>query len=136
MPNSTSLLPIKLLLVDDEENFVNVLTKRLALRGIHVSVALSGAESFELLAQHEFDVVVLDLKMRDLDGIAVLKRIKAKYPHTAVIMLTGHGSEDSAKEGLTAGAFDYLSKPCDLGELINKISAAAGKKVPPILSPR
>ena len=128
MSNSTAIPPIKLLLVDDEEGFVNVLTKRLAKRGIQVTVALSGAKSIALLSENEFDVVVLDLKMRDFDGIAVLKIIKTKYPDTEVIMLTGHGSEDSAKEGIAAGAFDYLTKPCDLEELVQKITEAVVEK--------
>ena len=127
MSHSTAIPPIKLLLVDDEKGFVSVLTKRLARRGIQVAVALSGAESLALLSESKFDVVVLDLKMRDLDGLAVLKIIKVEYPDTAVIMLTGHGSEDSAKEGIAAGAFAYLTKPCDLGKLIDKITEAAGE---------
>ena len=128
MTRSTAMPPIKLLLVDDEEGFVNVLTKRLSLRGIHATVALSGTESIQLLSETEFDVVVLDLKMRDLDGIAVLRIIKKQYPGIAVIMLTGHGSEIAATEGIKAGAFDYLTKPCDIEELINKISAAVEAK--------
>jgi DNA-binding response OmpR family regulator len=128
MTRSAVMPPIKLLLVDDEEGFVNVLTKRLSLRGIQATVALSGTESIQLLSETAFDVVVLDLKMRDLDGIEVLRIIKKQYPGIAVIMLTGHGSEIAATEGIKAGAFDYLTKPCDIEELINKISAAAKEK--------
>ena len=128
MTPSAAMPPIKLLLVDDEEGFVNVLTKRLSLRGIQATVALSGTDGIQLLSKTEFDVVVLDLKMRDLDGIEVLRIIKKQYPDIAVIMLTGHGSEIAATEGIKAGAFDYLTKPCDIGELINKISAAVEEK--------
>ncbi|MBW2591326.1 MAG: response regulator, partial [Deltaproteobacteria bacterium] len=105
--------PIRLLLVDDEEGFVNVLTKRMTRRNINVTVALSGTEGIQALRKQDFDVAVLDLKMEDMDGIEVLKIFKKMYPEMAVIMLTGHGSEQAAKEGMEYGAFDYLTKPCE-----------------------
>ncbi len=114
--------PIRLLLVDDEEGFVNVLTKRMVRRNINVTVALSGTEGIQALRKQDFDVAVLDLKMEDMDGIEVLKIFKKMYPEMAVIMLTGHGSEQAAKEGMEYGAFDYLTKPCELEELIEKIT--------------
>jgi DNA-binding NtrC family response regulator len=114
--------PIRLLLVDDEEGFVNVLTKRMTRRNINVTVALSGTEGIQALRKQDFDVAVLDLKMEDMDGIEVLKIFKKMYPEMAVIMLTGHGSEQAAKEGMEYGAFDYLTKPCELEELIEKIT--------------
>lgn len=113
--------PIRLLLVDDEEGFVSVLTKRMVRRNINVTVALSGTEGIQALRKQDFDVAVLDLKMEDMDGIEVLKIFKKMYPEMAVIMLTGHGSEQAAKEGMEYGAFDYLTKPCELEELIEKI---------------
>jgi len=114
--------PIRLLLVDDEEGFVNVLTKRMVRRNINVTVALSGTEGIQTLRKQDFDVAVLDLKMEDMDGIEVLKIFKKMCPEMAVIMLTGHGSEQAAKEGMEYGAFDYLTKPCELEELIEKIT--------------
>ena len=114
--------PIRLLLVDDEEGFVSVLTKRMTRRNINVTVALSGTEGIQALRKQDFDVAVLDLKMEDMDGIEVLKIFKKMYPEMAVIMLTGHGSEQAAKEGMEYGAFDYLTKPCELEELIEKIT--------------
>lgn len=114
--------PIRLLLVDDEEGFVSVLTKRMVRRNINVTVALSGTEGIQALRKQDFDVAVLDLKMEDMDGIEVLKIFKKMYPEMAVIMLTGHGSEQAAKEGMEYGAFDYLTKPCELEELIEKIA--------------
>ena len=116
--------PIKLLLVDDEEGFGTVLAKRLGKRQIEVTVALSGTESIRILRKHDFDAAVLDLKMEDMDGIEVLKIFKKMCPQMAVIMLTGHGSEQAAKEGMQYGAFDYLTKPCELEELVSKIVAA------------
>ena len=118
---------IRLLLVDDEEGYVNTLAKRMARRNVEVSSALSGAEAIKLLRQQEFDVAILDLKMSDMDGIDVLRIFKMMDPKMPVIMVTGHGSERAAREGLASGAFDYLTKPCDLEELVKKIREACNK---------
>lgn len=115
---------IRLLLVDDEEGYVDVLSKRMTKRNIDVTKALSGSEGVQALRHGEFDVAILDLKMEDMDGIEVLKIFKVMDPKMPVIMLTGHGSEKAAREGLELGAFDYLTKPCDLEELITKIREA------------
>ena len=126
MPDSDqpSTKRMRLLLVDDEESYVNVLSKRMTKRNFEVSSALSGAQAIRILRKQDFDAVVLDLKMEDMDGIEVLKILKTMAPELPVIMLTGHGSETAAREGITFGAFDYLTKPCDLDELIEKIQAA------------
>jgi DNA-binding NtrC family response regulator len=118
---------IKLLIVDDEVGYVNVLSNRLGKRNIEVSKAFSGTEAIQVLRKQDFDVAVLDLKMEDMDGIEVLKIFKKMDPHMAVIMLTGHGSETAAREGIECGAFDYLLKPCELEELLAKIKAACQK---------
>jgi DNA-binding response OmpR family regulator len=118
---------IKLLLVDDEAGYVAVLAKRMAKRNIDVTAALSGTEAIQILRREAFDAAVLDLKMEDMDGIEVLKVFKKMDPAMPVIMLTGHGSETAAREGIQFGAHDYLTKPCDLEELIEKIKLAAGK---------
>ncbi len=116
---------IKLLIVDDEAGYVTVLAKRMARRGIDVTSALSGSEGIQTLRKRTFDVTVLDLKMEDMDGIEVLRIFKKMDPEMPVIMLTGHGSETAAREGIACGAYDYLTKPCDLEELIAKIRDAA-----------
>ena len=116
---------IKLLIVDDEEGYVNVLSKRMTKRNIDVTVALSGSGGIQALRKHDFDVAVLDLKMEDMDGIEVLKIFKKMDPNLPVIMLTGHGSEKAAKEGVALGAFDYLTKPCEHEELLDRIREAA-----------
>ncbi len=115
---------ISLLLVDDEEGFVNVIANRLGKRGIDAEKALSGTAGIQALRKQDFDVAVLDLKMEDMDGIEVLKIFKKMAPEMPVIMLTGHGSERAAMEGIEQGAFDYLSKPCELQDLIGKIREA------------
>lgn len=115
---------IRLLLVDDEQAYANILAKRLAKRGFVVTAVYSGTQGLQALRRNEFDVAVLDLKMEDMDGIEVLKIFKKMLPQMAVIMLTGHGSEQAAREGIEFGAFDYLIKPCELDDLINRINAA------------
>ena len=119
---------IKLLLVDDEVGYLNVLTNRLTKRNIEVAKASSGTEAIQILRKNEFDVAVLDLKMEDMDGIEVLKIFKKMDPQLNVIMLTGHGSEKAAKEGIEYGAMDYLTKPCEFEELLEKIREAYQKR--------
>ncbi len=120
--------PINLLLVDDEESFVSVLSKRLNRRGVEVTRALSGAEALRQVRKREFDIMILDLKMEEMNGLEVLKTVRIVAPEMAVIMLTGHGSEQAAREGVTLGATDYLLKPCDLDDLLAKIVKAVSKR--------
>lgn len=115
---------LKVLLVDDEKGYAEVLAKRMALRGIAVSVALSGTEAIRMLRGEQFDAAVLDLKLEDMDGIEILKIFKKMDPAMPVIMVTGHGSETAARQGMEFGAFDYLMKPCNLNLLIEKIRQA------------
>lgn len=122
--NNAAKRPLKLLLVDDEKGFVEVISKRLSKRNIQVRKAFSGTEGIQALRGEDFDVAVLDLKMEDMDGLEVLKIFKAMVPQMPVIMLTGHGSEEAARQGIRLGAFDYLTKPCELEELVQKIHEA------------
>lgn len=120
----TKATPIRLLLVDDEAGYVDVLSNRLSKRGFVVSKANSGSGALQRMRQQDFDVAVLDLKMEDMDGIEVLKILKKMAPELIVIMLTGHGSAEAAHEGIKEGAYDYLTKPCELGDLVEKIRQA------------
>jgi DNA-binding response OmpR family regulator len=128
--------PLRVLLVDDEVGFTEVLAKRLRRRGLDVLVAFSGAEALRMLHENACDAAVCDLKMVDMDGIEVLKIFKKMVPAMPVIMLTGHGSEEAAKDGLAAGAADYLLKPCDIDELLTKLRAAVAmsRHTPPPVS--
>jgi len=119
-----STVPVRLLLVDDEIGYLEVLSKRLTRRGYKVTTASSGTEAIRALRQWEFDLAVVDLKMEDMDGIEVLNIFKKMDPSLRVVMLTGHGSERAARDGITQGAFDYLIKPVGLERLIKTISAA------------
>ncbi|MBD3872454.1 MAG: response regulator [Acidobacteria bacterium] len=115
---------IRLLLVDDEVGYLEVLAKRLTRRGFKITTANTGAEAIRDLRKSDFDVAVVDLKMEDMDGIEVLKVLKRMVPALHVIILTGHGSERAAREGISQGAFDYLIKPIGLDPLIARIHAA------------
>jgi DNA-binding NtrC family response regulator len=106
MPNSKG--QIRLLLVDDEVGYLEVLSKRIRKRDLDVTTASTGQQAIQLLRRSDFDVAVVDLKMMDMDGIEVLSIFKKMAPELAVIILTGHGSEQAAREGIEKGAFDYL----------------------------
>jgi DNA-binding NtrC family response regulator len=123
------MIETKILLVDDEESFVTALAKRLAVREIKALSASSGDEGLDKLDRNpDVDVVLLDVKMPGMDGIETLREIKRTHPTVEVIMLTGHGTVESAIEGMKLGAFDYLMKPCDLEELMAKVEEARTKK--------
>ena len=103
--------PVRLLLVDDEEDLLDSLSRTLGRRGMLVSTAGSGLAALSLLDQQVFDVAVLDVRMPGMDGVELLEKIKARHPHTEVILLTGQPTLDLALSGLEKGAFDYLLKP-------------------------
>ncbi len=115
---------IQVLLVDDEVDFTNILAKRMGKRGFEVTESNSGSHAIRILRKQDFHVAVIDLKMEDMNGIEVLRFFKKMVPEMPVIMLTGHGSEEAAREGLRLGAFDYLMKPCVLEKLLDKIKEA------------
>ena len=115
----------RVLLVDDEEEFVSALSERLMLRGIETECALNGEEALARLVEKEFEVVILDVMMPGLGGLEVLRQIKTTHPNTQVILLTGHGSTREGIEGMRLGAFDYLIKPVDIEEMLAKMKEAA-----------
>ncbi|MBU4315804.1 MAG: response regulator [Proteobacteria bacterium] len=118
----------KILLVDDEEVFASNMEKLLKDRGYWVKAVNSGYDALEVLEKQDFDVVVLDMRMHGLDGISTLREIKKMGLFTQVLMLTGHGSIGTAKEALMLGAYDYLTKPCEIDELVEKIEGAWKEK--------
>ena len=122
-------IPIDILIVDDEQDFVEMLTMRLTDEGHRVRAAYDGDEGLAALEEAPCDVVILDIRMPRMDGITALKEIKRLYPVVEVILLTGHGAVDTAVEGLKSGAFDYVQKPADFAELLEKLGAARDRKV-------
>ncbi|HUT53032.1 MAG TPA: response regulator [bacterium] len=120
--------PIRLLMVDDEEIFLSSTRTLLERRGLTVSTAGSGTDALQVLDERPIDVVVLDVRMPGMDGVETLRKIKQRHPLVEVIMLTGHATVDSAVEGLKLGAFDYLMKPWDLPDFLDKVEQARRKK--------
>ena len=116
-------MSIKVLLVDDEKDFIEPLAERLQLRDFNVTTASNGDDALNLVRENEYDIIVLDVKMPGRDGIETLKEIKNIKQIPQVIMLTGHATVETAIEGMKIGAYDYIMKPTvteDLVELINK----------------
>lgn len=119
---------IKVLVVDDEEDFRDTLVNRFKKRGFEAFGAESGEKALESINTYLYDVVILDIKMPGMDGITALREIKKIRPLIEVIMLTGHGTVESGIEGMKLGAFDYLSKPSNIDAIIEKINQAYEKK--------
>ncbi|MBT3487968.1 MAG: response regulator [Desulfobacula sp.] len=118
----------KILLVDDEEIFADNMAKLLQNRQYKVTAVYNGESAIKALEKENFDVIVLDLKMPGMNGIATLKKIKNLGLFTETLLLTGHGSVESAIEALRMGAYDFLAKPCEIDDLVEKIEGAWRKK--------
>ncbi len=116
------------LVVDDEIDFAEILTLRLREAGEHALLARSGRECLELLSRHEIEVVILDVRMPDMDGIETLSAIKKAHPLVEVILLTGHGTIDTAVCGMKLGAYDLLITPADFHELRQKLNQARQRR--------
>lgn len=119
--------PPKFLLVDDEKEFVHTLSERLQTRDLKSSIAYDGEQALDLLQSELPDVIVLDLKMPGIDGIEVLRRVKADHPEVEVIILTGHGSDLEREQAEALGAFAYLQKPANIDELARVMKEAYQK---------
>jgi len=116
------------LIIDDEVEFATTLCQRLKLRGMATVDVHSGTEGLEALINMNPGIVILDLKMPDMSGLAVLEKIKEHDSTIEVIMLTGHGSAGSGVEAKEKGAFDYVMKPLDIAELMAIIDSAHKKR--------
>lgn len=121
-------IPIKVLLVDDEKDFVEMLALRLNELGERAFSSFSGRECLDVLEEKAIDVVILDIKMPGMDGIETLREIKRRFPLVEVILLTGHGTTETAVEGMKLGAFDYLLKPADFDALMMKLEGARKRR--------
>jgi len=118
-----------IMLVDDEVSLVETLTKRLRKRNIQTISAFSGEECLETLkTNQDLDVIVLDVKMPGMDGLEMLKKIKAGFFRAEVILLTGQATIEAGIDGMKLGAYDFLMKPCDIEEIVSKVAAATKKK--------
>jgi DNA-binding response OmpR family regulator len=119
----------KVLMVDDEEDFVRTLAERMKMRDLDSDVALDGEQALQIVKDEVPDVMVLDLKMPGIDGMEVLRRVRKAYPQVQVIILTGHGSEKDETEARRLGAFAYLQKPVDIERLVQTLRNAYKKKL-------
>lgn len=117
--------PLRVLIVDDEVDFATALVERMARRGFAAVAAFSGAEAVELVERQPFDVVVLDLAMPGMDGLATLNQLRRVDPHLGVVLLTGHGSVASGIAGMQHGAADFLQKPSPIETVCAAVAAAA-----------
>ena len=114
----------RVLIVDDDEMFRRVLAGELQRLGFDIASVATGEAALERLASDAPEIVLLDLRLPGMGGLDVLKAIRERSPSTDVIMLTGHGSIDTAIESMRMGAFDFVAKPCPLEELQVRIERA------------
>ena len=119
----------KVLLVDDEVDFLEVMSERLVNRGMHVSTSTNAEAALKLVEKEHFDAVILDLKMPGMDGLEALNRLKEKQPEIQVILLTGHATVEKGVEAIKRGALDFVEKPADTEALAEKIKSAKEKKM-------
>ena len=124
---------MKVLLVDDEEVFVQAVAQRLKMRDLRSDTVLDGEEALSYVEDQEPDVMVLDLKMPGINGMEVLRQVRKAYPNIQVIILTGHGTEKDKEEAKRLGAFDFLEKPVNLDVLVKKMKAAYRRKMEDIM---
>ena len=122
-----SLESLRVLVVDDEEEFTSTLVERLELRAINAEGVTRGAHALAMLEDKAFDIILLDVKMPGIGGLELIKRIKRDYPKTEVIILTGHGSAESADEGIQAGALEYVMKPVNIDYLLRLFEKVASR---------
>lgn len=121
-------MSIKILLVDDEKDFTEVLSERMEARGFKVEVADSGPAAIEIIKEQSFDAIILDLAMPEMDGIEVLKILLKENPDFQILFLTGHATLEKGIEAVKLGAFDFMEKPVDIDTLIEKVNQAKTKR--------
>jgi DNA-binding NtrC family response regulator len=122
-------LKANVLLVDDEEQFLKVLSQRLEGRGLKVDTSTSGEEALKKVKGKDFDAIILDLVMPGMSGIETLKRIRSENPDLQIILLTGHATVEKGVEAIKAGAVDFVEKPADMNKILEKIAEAKRKRI-------
>jgi DNA-binding NtrC family response regulator len=112
----------EILIIDDEQTFADTLAKRLSMRGIPCSVSYDGRSGLAAVGRGTFLGVVLDLRLPDLDGIEVLRRMVDLHPDVRVVILTGHGTDEDERQCMESGAVAFLQKPVDLTQLVRLLT--------------
>ena len=124
----------RLVIIDDEPSILELMTKYCRKVGHDVTGCRSGMDGIAALREIKPDVLVVDLKLGDVSGLDIIKLCRSEVPNATVIMITGHGSVETAVEAMRLGAFDYLTKPFELPDLQRTIEQALGKKPSPVAS--
>lgn len=119
----------KVLLVDDEKDFLETLSERMSGKGLDVTTSSNPKEALEIARNQPLDVIVLDLRMPEMDGMEFLRQVKEGRPELQVILLTGHATVDKGIEAIKLGALDVLEKPANFGTLLERIERASAKKL-------
>ena len=119
----------KVLLIDDEEDFTRVLSERFQARGLRVVTAESGVEAIQKVKEENFDAVILDMVMPEMDGIETLQSLLKQNPDLQIILLTGYATVPKGIEAMKLGAMDFLEKPADIEKLMAQIKEAKTKKM-------
>ncbi|MGD9877985.1 response regulator [Desulfococcus sp.] len=122
-------MPENILLIDDEKDFLDVMTERMEARGFEVSTSMSAKEALGMIKKGAYDAIILDLQMPGMDGIEALKAIKDIQPEAQIILLTGHATVEKGVEAIKLGATDFIEKPADLETLSRKIKNAHAEKI-------
>lgn len=117
----------KILVIDDEEIVRRSCSRTLSPLGYDVSLTQSSLDGLKMIDNEEFDLVLTDIKMPDMDGIEVLKQVREKFPEMKVIIMTGYQTVENAVKSVQLGAFDYIEKPFSPDELISSVSKALGR---------
>ena len=119
----------RVLLVDDEEDFINLLSERLSVRDVDVTKSTSPVEALEKVKSENYDMVVLDLQMPEMDGIKAMEEILKVNPDMQILILTGHATVDKGIKAMKLGAMDFVEKPVKIEELVEKIKTAQANKM-------
>jgi DNA-binding NtrC family response regulator len=121
-------MSIKVLLVDDEEEFTSILSERMEARGLDVDIANTGPVATQKVKEKSYDAIILDLAMPGMDGIDTMKHLLKENPDLQVIFLTGHATLEKGIEAVKLGAVEFMEKPVDINKLLEKVSEAKTKK--------
>ena len=120
---------INLLIVDDEEQFLHSISRSLEMRDFNVTAVNRGDKALEVARSQLIDIALVDLRMPGMDGKETLEALKKQHPWMEIVILTGHGTIDSAAECSRAGAFSYLQKPCEFDRLLDTLAQAFKRRV-------
>jgi DNA-binding NtrC family response regulator len=124
-------MPTKVLIVDDEKDFLDIMAERMSARSMDVSTATSAEKALKMVLKKDYDAVIMDLMMPEMDGFKALKLFRETRPDVPIILLTGDVTADKCSEAIKLGALDVIEKPADLNLLTQKIKDAKARKSNP-----